>query len=50
MKFKGWQTTGKYVKPIHYWIHHRKGEPILKELKFDGWETSEDNIGDNPIH
>ena len=37
LKFEGWQTSGKYNKPIHDWIEHRKGEPIPDEMKFDGW-------------
>ena len=35
-KYQGWQRSGDY-KPIHWWIEKRRGEPIPKDMKFDGW-------------
>ena len=29
---------------------HLRCAPIPKELKFEGWQTSKDNVGDKPIH
>ena len=37
MKFEGWQTYGRYNKPIHWWIRDRPGEPIPEDMKYDGW-------------
>ena len=38
MKYPGWETSGD-SKPIHWWIHHRPGEPIPDDMKIDGWQN-----------
>ena len=51
MKFDGWETSGENHKSVYYWIRYRLGEPIPKNMKFEGWQKSKIGYGrDKPIH